>query len=172
MKATLYVLPAVVVGIIAYGFVRGVSVFDCFVEGAKKGFELILNLLPVLMGLMLAVSVFRISGAAGILQNVLSPIASALGIPEEVIPLCILSPISGSGSLSMFENILSSYGADSAAGRIASVIAGSTETTFYAATVYLGAVNIKKSGAVIPCALIGDAVSFFTAAITVKYFFG
>lgn len=171
MNATYYVLPVVVIGIIVYGFLKGINIFDCFAEGAKKGFDTFLSLLPALTGLLLAVSLLRVSGAVEILEQLLLPVANALGIPKEVVSLCILSPVSGSGSLSMFENILSQYGPDSVAGRVASVIAGSTETTFYAATVYLGAVGIKKSGAVIPCALVGDIVSFIAASLTVKWLF-
>lgn len=86
-------------------------------------------------------------------------------------PLCVLSPVSGSGSLSVYETILSQFGADSQTGRIASVIAGSTETTFYALSVYFGSQGIKKYTQVIPCALLGDAVSFIAAAMTVRLFF-
>lgn len=171
MSLTYFVLPTVVVIIVGYGLIKKVKVFDCFIEGAKGGFDTFLSLLPILSGLILAVSMLRASGATDILQKLFLPVAKIFNIPEEVIPLCILSPVSGSGSLSMFENILSEYGADSTAGRIASVIAGSTETTFYAATVYLGSVGIKKSGRVIPCALLGDFVSFIAAALTVKYMF-
>lgn len=171
MSAASYILPVAVVIIAAYGYIKGVPVFDCFAEGAKKGFDTFLSLLPVLSGLILAVSMLRESGALDVIEKALLPAARFLGIPEEVIPLCILSPVSGSGSLSMYESILAQYGPDSAAGRTASVIAASTETTFYASAVYLGSVGIKKSGNIIPCALLGDFVSFITASLTVKYFF-
>ena len=167
MKGTSYVLPFVLLLILCFGVAKKLNVFDCFIEGAKEGIATFVNLLPVLTGLVVAVSMLRASGAIDLLQKILAPVAKALGIPVEVIPLCILSPISGSGSLSMAE-----YGPDSYAGRVASVLSGATETTFYAATVYLGSVQIKKSGTVIPCALIGDIVSFVAAALTVRLFFG
>ena len=171
MKITSFVLPAVVCGVIIFGLVKRVKVFDCFSKGAVQGLETAVSLLPVLVGLMLAVTLFLNSGASSLISKLLSPVFSLLGVPEELIPLCVLSPVSGSGSLTVYEQLLSQYGADSYIGRTASVIAGATETTFYAVTVYLGSAGIKKSGTVIPCALIGDFVSFAMAALTVKVFF-
>ncbi len=172
MKLTAYIMPVVVCGLVIYGIIKKVKVFDCFSQGAVQGLETAVSLLPVLVGLMLGVSMFVASGGAQVLSNLLSPVFSLIGVPEEVIPLCILSPVSGSGSLSVYEQLLSTYGADSYAGRIASVISGATETTFYAVTVYLGSVGIKKSRNVIPCALAGDFASFAAAAFTVRLFFG
>ena len=157
--------------ILLFGMVHKVNVFDAFSEGARQGFDMFLSLLPVLTGLVLAVGLLNASGAVTVIQKIIAPVASLLGIPEEVIPMCILSPVSGSGSLSVYESILENYGPDSTVGRIASVIAGSTETTFYAVTVYLGSVGIKKTGMVIPCALVGDFVSFIAASLTVRFFF-
>lgn len=171
MTFTSIILPLIVVIIIMSGVAKGIDVFDCFINGAKQGIETIVSLLPVLTGLVIAVAMFNASGGINICTKLLSPLFSLIGIPEEVIPLCILSPVSGSGSLTVYESIINSYGPDSLAGRVASVIAGSTETTFYAVAVYLGSVGIKKSGAVIPCALIGDTVSFISASLVVKYFF-
>lgn len=166
-----YVLPVLIAFIIIFATVKRVDVFDCFIDGAKSGIETVLSLCPVLVGLMVAVSMFNASGGVDVCTKLLSPVFTLVGIPEEVISLCILSPVSGSGSLSVYENIINTYGPDSVCGRIASVIAGSTETTFYAVAVYLGSVGIKKSGTVVPCALLGDIVSFITASVTVKYFF-
>lgn len=154
-----------------FGVIKKVKVFDAFTEGAKQGFDMFVSLLPVLTGLILAVSLMNASGAVDILQKLLSPVAAVLGIPKEVVPLCLMSPVSGSGSLTVYESILNTYGPDSDIGRIASVISASTETTFYAVTVYLGSVGIKKTGNVIPCALAGDLVSFAAAAFTVKVLF-
>lgn len=172
MKLTSFILPIVVCGVVVFGLIKKVKVFDCFSKGAVQGLETAVSLLPVLVGLTLAVSMFTASGASELLTKLLSPIFSVFGIPEEVIPLCIISPVSGSGSLTVFEQILTQYGADSYVGRVASVISGATETTFYAVTVYLGSAGIKKSGTVIPCALLGDFISFAAAAVTVRLFFG
>ncbi len=171
MQISDIVLPAAVVVILSAGFIKRIDVFDTFVTGAKQGIETVISMLPVLTGLIVAVSMFNASGAVNVVTKLVAPVFSLAGIPEEVIPLCILSPVSGSGSLSVYETILASCGPDSFAGRVASVIAGSTETTFYAVAVYFGSVGIKKSGNVIPCALLGDIVSFITASLSVKYFF-
>lgn len=170
MSFASFVLPMTVALIVITGVVKGIDVFDCFIEGAKRGTETVFSLLPVLTGLVVAIAMFNASGGIDICTKLLSPVFSFVGIPEEVIPLCILSPVSGSGSLTVYENIINTHGPDSLAGRVASVIAGSTETTFYAVAVYLGSAGIKKSGAVVPCALLGDIVSFISASLTVKYF--
>lgn len=171
MSFASFVLPIIVCLIVLWGVFKGIDVFDCFISGAKQGIETVFSLLPVLTGLVVAIAMFNASGGINVVSKALSPVFSLVGIPEEVIPLCILSPVSGSGSLTVYESILNSCGPDSVAGRVASVIAGSTETTFYAVAVYLGSVGIKKSGTVVPCALLGDAVSFISASLAVKYFF-
>lgn len=171
MTFSSFVLPSITVLIIIFGLIKKIDVFSCFTQGAKQGAETVFALLPVLTALMTAVTMLKASGATDIITDILSPLSELAGIPREVVPLCILSPVSGSGSLTVFENIIGTYGPDSLQGRIASVIAGSTETTFYAVTVYLGSVGIKKTGVLIPCALLGDTVSFICAAMTVKYFF-
>lgn len=171
MKLSSLILPVVLCLIILAGLIKKVPVFDCFAQGAKKGFDTFLSLLPVLTGLMTAIYMLEASGGLNVLCKLLSPMFSLVGIPEELVPLCVLSPVSGSGSLSVYETVLAQYGPDSQIGRIASVIAGSTETTFYALSVYFGSQGVRNYSAVIPCALIGDFVSFAVAAITVKIFF-
>lgn len=166
-----YILPVVVVFIILFGFFRGVKVFDCFIEGAKNGITTAFSLLPSLLALILAVTSLRVSGAIDILCSFFEPITKFLGIPSEVLPLCLLSPISGSSSLSMYDNILNAYGADTIIGRIASVIMCSTETTFYAVTVYFSAVNVKKTRHTIPSALCADFTSFVMSSFFVRLFF-
>ncbi len=168
---TPYILPTIVVFIVLWGSFKGVKVFDCFIDGAKDGMKTVAKLLPPLMGLVLAVSMMRESGALEILVKALSPVAEFLGIPEEVMPLTVISPISGSGSLTVYESIMKTYGADSEAGRVASVIMGSTETTFYAITVYFGSVGINKTGYTIPCALAADLTSYICSAWAVRMIF-
>lgn len=165
-KIVNWILPLVIVGIVTFGLLKGINVFDVFVEGASKGLGSAVKLLPVLTGLVLGVGMLRCSGALAALSACLEPIARLSGIPSEVLPLALLSPVSGSGSLTMYEQILTSCGPDSPQGRIASVLMGSTETTFYAITVYYGSVGVKKSGCTIPAALMADAVSFILSAVT------
>lgn len=169
-KITSYILPAITALIIIFGISKGIKVFDCFVEGAKKGFDSAVKLLPPLMGLVVGITMLRQSGALEVITKMLLPLAKLTGIPADVMPLTVLSPISGSGSLTMFEQILKNFGPDSAEGRIASVIMGSTETTFYAVTVYFGSVGIRKSGCTVPAALLADMTSFIVSAMTVALF--
>lgn len=168
-KVTTAILPVVTAAILIFGMVRGIKVFDCFVTGAARGLQSAVKLLPPLMGLVLGVTMLRQSGALDVITKVLEPIGRFTGIPADVLPLTVLSPISGSGSLTMYEQILKNFGPDSDVGRIASIIMGSTETTFYAVTVYYGSVGIKKSGCTVPAALLADMTSFVVSALTVRY---
>lgn len=169
-KVTSFILPVITALIVIFGLARGLKVFDCFVAGAKKGFESAVKLLPPLMGLVVGVTMLRQSGALGIITKMLMPVANLTGIPADVLPLTVLSPISGSGSLTMFEQILKNFGPDSPEGRIASIIMGSTETTFYAVTVYYGSIGVKKSGCTVPAALLADMTSFVVSAVTAGFF--
>lgn len=169
-KITSFILPVITAAIVIFGLSKGLKVFDYFVVGAKKGFESAVRLLPPLMGLVLGVTMLRQSGALEVITKMLMPVAKLTGIPADVLPLTVLSPISGSGSLTMFEQILKNFGPDSPEGRIASVIMGSTETTFYAVTVYYGSVGIRKSGCTVPAALLADMTSFIVSALTVTFF--
>jgi spore maturation protein B len=156
---------------IIHGIFKGVNVFTEFTDGAKDGFRIVLNILPSLIGLIFAIELIKASGGLNILCKLLSPISSLLGIPEDVAPLTILSPISGSGSLGMFENILKDHGPDSFIGRVASVMMGSTETTFYTMTVYYGSIGVKKTRHTLPSALCADFTSFILSPKIVKLFF-
>ena len=108
-----FVLPFMVVSIVAYGLYKKVKVFDCFIEGAKKGLFTVYELLPTITGLVLAVTMLQKSGGMELIAKAFSPISNLLGIPQEVTPMALLSPVSGGGSLSLFENILKQYGASS-----------------------------------------------------------
>ncbi|MBR6551451.1 MAG: spore maturation protein [Clostridia bacterium] len=165
-----FILPTIVTLIIIFGAIKGLNVFDTFLDGAKSGFKTVLSITPPLIGLIVAVNMLKNSGGLDIITDFLSPLASFLKIPKEVTPLMILSPISGSGSLSIFESILKDYGPDSFIGRTASVMMGSTETTFYATTLYYGSCNIKKTRHTLPCAICADITSFIFSARAVSLF--
>ena len=165
-----YILPVLTVLIIIHGAVKGVKVFDTFIDGARQGLKTVLNIAAPLVALTAGVSMLKASGALSFLCSALSSLASILGIPPEILPLCVLSPISGSGSVTVLESILSDCGPDSFAGRCASVISGSTETTFYALTVYYGAAGIKKSRYTLPCSVCADLISYIASPIAVRLF--
>jgi spore maturation protein B len=163
-----YVIPLVIVIIIFTGLLKGENVFDLFMSGAKDGITTAFNILPALVGLMTAIAMFKASGALDLIVNALAPLGKLLHFPSEVVPLALMRPISGSGSLSIFEHIMKTYGADSFIGRVASVMQGSTETTFYTIAIYYGSVNIKKTRHTIPAALSAEFVGFVMSVLAVK----
>ena len=166
-----WILPAAICLIIAWGFIKGVPVFDRFLEGAKEGLQTAVSILPPLVGLLLGVTMLSASGALDMLCAFISPAAEWMGLPPETMPLALLRPISGSGSLAILSDIFVRNGPDSFAGRVASVMMGSTETTFYAIAVYFGSVGIKKTRHAVPSALTADLVGYFMSAAAVRMFF-
>ena len=159
------VLPFTAVFIIIYGLFKRIPVFTVFIKGAKKALPQIADLLPALTALTVGVGLLTASGGTKLLTQFLSPISDIIGIPREVLPLCIISPFSGSGSLAVLEDILNNFSPDSYIGRTASVIAGASETTFYAVAVYYGSVGITKTRHTIPAARTADIVSYVSAAL-------
>ncbi len=169
---TAFIVPTFLVLILLYGFAKKVPVFDTFLIGAKEGLQSSVSILPALIGLLMAVTMLNASGALDLFSEWISPFVSWLGFPPEVVPIALLRPVSGSGSTAILTQIFERYGADSFAGRAASVLAGSTETTFYAVAVYFGAVGIKKTRHAIPSALMADLACSVFAVITTNLFFG
>lgn len=163
-----YVMPVMVAVIVIFGLVKKVKVFDCFMLGAKKGLHTVYELLPSITGLMVAVTMLRESGAMEILAELLSPLTQLLAVPKEITPMALLSPVSGGGSLSLFETILKQYGPDSFIGQVASVVMGSTDTTLYAVTVYYSAVNIKNTRHTLLAGLTADFMSLALASFFVR----
>lgn len=164
-------LPAIIVFVPLYAVFRKVPVYDSFVEGAKEGFPTAISIIPHLVGMMVAVSIFRDSGALQFYLQFLSPLLGWLNIPEEVIPIGILRPISGTGSLAFVESILRTYGPDSFLGKLASTIQGSTDTTLYVLTVYFGAVGIRNSLYALKVGLWADLAGFMAAWIICSLIF-
>ncbi len=171
-QITDYILPVIVTIIIIFGAIKGLNVFDTFLDGAKSGFKTVLGITPALIGLIVAVNMLKSSGGLTVITDIISPISEFLGIPNEVTPLAILSPVSGSGTVTMFESILKDNHPDSFIGRVASVMMGSTETTFYAITLYYGSCNIKNTRHTLPSAICADLVSFIFSSRAVRIFFG
>lgn len=167
-KLDSYILPIMVVGIVVFGLIKRVKVFDCFMNGAKKGLFTVYELLPSITGLVLAVTMLKESGAMDIMSSLLSPITSFFGVPDEITPMALLSPISGGGSLTLFESVLKTYGPDSFIGQVASVVMGSTDTTLYAVTVYYSAIGIKNTRHTLMAGLTADFMSLVLSALFVR----
>lgn len=157
--------PAILVIIIIYGLIDKKKIYDLFVDGAKEGMSIVIKIFPTLLGIFLAVGALRSSGLLDIVTNVLSILTNKIGFPSEVIPLALLRPISGSASLAVATDIMSTYGVDSRIGLIASTIMGSTETTFYTIAIYTSSIGVKKIRFVLAAALFADFVGVLTSAI-------
>lgn len=163
-------LPLLVGLILVYGFLKGVNVFDCFVAGAKEGIRATVSVLPTLVGLMMTVSVLRASGLLEAVSWLLHPAADLLGISPEILPLALLRPISGSGSMAYARDLMVRFGPDSPTGRLAAVLATSTETSFYAIAVYFGSAPYKKLYHTVPVALLGDLMTLLLAVLSLRLF--
>lgn len=167
-----YVIPFFIALIIAAGLVKRVDVFGEFIEGAKENLKAAFEILPALIALMTAIGMFKASGALEIISGAISPITSLLGFPEECIPLAIIRPVSGSGAIAVYESILNDVSPDSFAGRVASVMIGSTETTFYTIAVYYGITGVRKTRHAIASSLTADFTGFVMSALTVRLMLG
>ena len=159
------IMPLILVGILGYGTLVRISVFDTFLDGAAKGLRSAINILPALIGLICAVSMLRASGFLDFLAKITAPFLKTVGMPEETLSLAILKPFSGSGALAIIKDLFDTHGADSKVGRIASVMLGSSETTFYAIAVYFGAVKIKNIRHTAVCAIIADIAGIFASVV-------
>ena len=162
------IIPVVISLIVANGILKKAPVFDLFIKGAKSGIETSFRILPSLVGLIVAISMLRASGFFDVAENLIAPISDKLNFPEELVPLALIRPISGSASLAVVRDILSRFGADSLIGRCASVMMGSTETTFYTLAVYFGAVGITNSRYTVKCALLADLTGIIASVIAVS----
>lgn len=161
-------VPMVILLIIMYGLREKNKVFDTFLEGAKEGIKTTLSILPTLIGLFLAIGALRSSGVLELIINISSPILDILNFPSELMPLAILRPISGSGSIAIATDIMKSCGVDSLIGNIASTILGSTETTLYTIAVYTSCIKIKKTRYILIAALAADIVGIIASTIICK----
>lgn len=158
-----FIIPLSILLILAYGHIKGVKVYDAFIEGARDGLMMTFKILPYIAAMLLAVGMLRRSGGLDFLLYVFRPLTNAAGIPDEVVPLIIMKPLSGSGALGILADILKRTGADSFAGVLASIIMSSTETIFYTITVYFGSIGIKNIRYTLAAALIAEAAGLIAA---------
>ena len=170
MSGVSWVVPLMIAVFLVIGMVRGVDLPDAFAKGAKSGLQTALSMLPPLVLFMTVIGMFRASGALDAISHALRPLTEPLGIPEEVVPLALLRPISGSASLTVFQQILDRCGPDSFAGELASVIQSASETTFYTLTVYCAAASVRKTRHALPCSLAGDITVLLAGTLAVRFF--
>ena len=153
-----YVVPILLVLVLVYGLVKRVNVYNSFVGGAKKSFDLAISVFPYLAAMYVMVNALHASGLGERITSFLAPPFRLLGVPQEVLQLVLLRPFSGSGSLAILNEVYATYGVDSYVGRCASVIMGSSETVFYVASVYFAGTKVKRTGFAIPIALFCNLV--------------
>lgn len=169
---SLALIPFIIATILLYGTFKKVPTYEAFVEGGKEGIQIAFSIIPYLVGMLVAITIFRASGALDFFMNLLKPVFSAVGIPTEVVPLALIRPISGTAALGMTTDLIAVYGPDSFIGRLASVMQGSTDTTLYVLTVYFGAVGIKKMGDALKVGLLADLAGIIASVIIVTLLFG
>lgn len=158
-------VPFTISIIIVYGLIEKQSVFDVFLEGAKEGIQIVVNIFPTLLGLFLSINLLRASGIIDAITNLALPLLNLLKIPSEILPLALLRPISGSASMAVATDIMNNFGVDSLIGLISSTIMGSTETTLYTIALYTSAVKVKRTRFVLIAALLADFVGMLTSVI-------
>lgn len=169
---SIWLIPVLIAVILLYGTYKKVPTYETFVDGAKEGFTMAVSIIPYLVGMYVAISVFRASGAMDFFINLFRPVMEVIGIPTEILPLALIRPISGTGALGITTDLIATYGPDSFIGRLASTMQGSTDTTFYILTVYFGAVGIKKMGDALKVGLLADVAGMSAAIVIVSLVFG
>ena len=165
-----YLVPLILFVSMALALGKRENAYELMLGGAAEGLRLIVSILPALIALLTAVHMLQASGAAEAISNILSPVFSRFGIPPETALLVLVRPLSGSAALAVGADLMARYGVDSAVGRTAAVMLGSTETTFYTISVYFGASGIQKTRYTIPAALFADFVGFCAASWSVRWF--
>ncbi|MBE6023209.1 MAG: spore maturation protein [Cellulosilyticum sp.] len=172
VTASDWIIPLIMVGIIVYGMLKDVNVFEAFIEGAKDGLKVVLDILPTLIGLLVAVGMLRCSGALTALSKAISPMLSFSHFPSEVIPTLLLHTFSSSASTGLMIDLFKTYGPDSFIGRLVSITSGCTETIFYTMTVYYMIIKVKNSRYTLAGSLIATLSGILAAYYLTLKFFG
>lgn len=165
------ILPGLIAIILFYGIGKGVDVYSAFVEGAIDGAKSALKIFPYILAIIFAINLFIQSGAEDFIVSILEPITSLAGFPTELLSLSIVKPLSGGGSIGVYQSILDNYGADTYIGRSASVLMGSSETIFYTAAVYFGAVGVSNYRYTIRVGLISHIASIIASLVVCRLMF-
>jgi len=165
------VIPLVLLLFLSIALFKRVKVYEKFVEGAKEGFQVGVRIIPYLVAMLVAIAMFRTSGALDILTWMLRPVTELIGMPPEVLPMALMRPLSGSGSIGVMTELMKTYGPDSLIGFISSTMFGSSETTFYVIAVYFGSVNVQKTRYALPAGLTADAIGLIMASLICRAVF-
>src|SRR5690625_524251 len=166
-----WAIPCFILVVLVVATIKRVPTYELFVEGGKEGVKMAISLLPFLLGMIVAITILRSSGALEAFVHFITPLLIKLGIPPEIIPLALIRPISGTAALSMTAELTNTYGPDSFIGRLATM-QGSTDTTLYVLTIYFGAVGITKMKYALKVGLLADLIGITMSIIIVKLVFG
>lgn len=164
-------VPLLLLLVTVFALLRRVKVYEAFVEGAKEGFAVAVRIIPYLVAMLVAIGMFRASGAMDLVARWLTPVTGLVGMPAEALPPALLRPLSGSGTLALVSELMKAHGPDSFVGRLASTIYGSTETTFYVLAVYFGAVGIRRTRHAVAAGLLGDVAGIAAALLVCHLLF-
>ena len=167
-----FTIPALLAGIPLLALVRRVKVYPAFLDGARQGFETAVRIIPALVAVFVLLSMLRASGALDAAAGALAPLTRALGVPPSVLPVALIRPLSGGAAQGIVADVLRTDGPDSFAGRLASVMAGSTETTFYVLAVYMGAAGVSRHRQALAAGLLADLAGFAASVAACKLLFG
>lgn len=167
----MWAIPFLIGSIPLVGWLRGVKVYESFVEGAEEGFRMAVRMIPFLVGILVAINIFQTSGAMSAVIGWLSVPLGRLGVPAEVVPLMLVKPLSGGAALGITTGLLQHYGPDSPVGELASILQSSTDTTFYVVTLYFGSVGIRNIRYAMVVALAGDVAGFVASLIVSHWMF-
>lgn len=167
-----WLIPVILFLVPTIAYARGVKVYETFVEGAEQGFATAIKTIPYLVAMLVAISVFRASGAMKLLSLIAEPMMELIGAPAEILPMAIMRPLSGSGALGLATELINTFGPDSFIGRLASTMQGSTDTTFFVLTLYFGSVGIYRYRYAIYTGLLADLTSLVASIYIVNLVFG
>ncbi|MEA3286607.1 MAG: spore maturation protein [Candidatus Marinimicrobia bacterium] len=165
-------IPVLILAIVGHGWYKKVKVYEVFTDGAKEGFDVAVRIIPFLVAILVAIGAFRASGALDMITGLLAPLTSWIGMPGEIIPMALMRPLSGSGALGIVSELITTHGPDSLIARMASIMEGSTETTFYILAVYFGSVGVTKTRHALPAALTADLAGIIAAVVVTQMVFG
>lgn len=169
---SIFAIPLIIISFIGYGAYKKVKVYEQFIEGAKEGFNVAIRIIPYLVAMLVAIGIFRAGGAMDWLIYILRPITTLIGMPPEALPMALMRPLSGSGSLGIMAETMKTHGPDTLIGIMTSTFFGSSETTFYVLAVYFGSVNIKNTRHALPAGLIADIAGTLGAVFICRLLFG
>jgi spore maturation protein B len=164
-------IPLMFIAFLGWGILKKVKVYEVFVEGAKEGFTTAVRIIPYLVAMLVAIGIFRASGALELLTRLLSPVTALIGMPSETLAMALMRPLSGSGSLGVMTELMKVHGPDSLIGIMVSTMYGSSETTFYVIAVYFGSVGIRDTRHAVPVGIIADVAGMLAAVWVVNLLF-